>query len=335
MPNQSHKPGPPGRRGLGWGANLLAVAFVLLAVLVPFLFWQQTWFGTALRDGEVRKNLDPAAKPRKIQHALVQLSERLTNSGPGAVAVWYPAVGELVEHPIAEVRMTVAWLMGQDPSAAEFRPSLTRLLRDANPLVRRNAALSLVAFGEVSGRGEVRGMLASRRIAAPAAGELLFRLSEGDSVRAGTLLARIQVDAGTYQEVRAAVPGVVEERLAGEGTTVSVGQPLVSLAPEEDQVWEALRAMYFIGVMGDLALIQPFLAENPTLSERVRQQAGFTIGAIRGRAGRTKPACLQSRPHKARRDGFLIVSPSYDRPAGQGPDLSETNEKRQKKEKDL
>ena len=295
MPNQNHNPRSPNRRGLGWGANLLAVAFVLLAVLVPFLFWQQTWFGTALSDGEVRKNLDPAAKPRKIQHALVQLSERLSDSGPGAVAVWYPAVGELVEHPTAEVRMTVAWLMGQDPSAAEFRPSLTRLLRDANPQVRRNAALSLVAFGEVSGRGEVRGMLASRRIAAPAAGELLFRLSEGDSVRAGTLLARIQVDAETYQEVRAAVPGVVEERLAGEGTTVSVGQPLVSLGPEEDQVWEALRAMYFIGEMGDLPLIQPFLAENPMLSERVRQQAGFTIGAIRGRAGRTKPAYLKQK----------------------------------------
>ena len=111
-------------------------------------------------------------------------------------------------------------------------------------------------------------------------------------------MARIQVDAGTYQEVRAAVPGVVEERLAGEGTTVSVGQPLVSLAPEEDQVWEALRAMYFIGEMGDLPLIQPFLAENAMLSERVQQQAGFTIGAIRGRAGRTKPACLKSQQKK-------------------------------------
>lgn len=284
-PNQYHNPGPPKRRGLGWGANLLAVGFVFLAILIPYLFWQQTWFGTALSDEEIRKNLDAAAKPRKIQHALVQLSERLTESGSAAVAAWYPDVRRLAGHPTPEVRMTVAWLMGQDPAAAEFRDPLTRLLQDADPLVRRNAALSLVPFGESGGREEVRGMLASRRIVAPASGELLFRRSEGDSLRAGALLARIQVDAGTHQEVRAAVPGVVEERLAEEGTTVTAGQPLVSMAPEEDQVWEALRALYFIGEGRDLPLIQPFLSENPMLSDRVRQQAGFTISAIRGRAG--------------------------------------------------
>ncbi len=289
MPNQPDNPETPKRFGLGWGANLLAVAFVFLAILVPFLFWQQTWFGTALSDEEMRKNLDPAAKPRKIQHALVQLSQRLTDSGPAAVAAWYADVGRLAGHPTPEVRMTVAWLMGQDPSAAEFRDRLTRLLQDADPLVRRNAALSLVAFGEASGREEVRGMLAGRRILAPASGELLFRRSEGDSVRAGALVARIQVDAGTHQEVRAAVPGVVEERLAEEGTPVKAGQPLLFLAPEEDQVWEALRALYFIGEVRDLPLIEPFLSENPMLSDRVRQQAGFTISAIRGRAGLATP----------------------------------------------
>ena len=289
MANRHDKPETPKRLGLGWGANLLAVAFVFLAILVPFLFWQQTWFGTALSDEEIRKNLDPAAKPRKIQHALVQLSQRLTDSGPAAVAAWHPDVGKLAAHPTPEVRMTVAWLMGQDPTAAEFRDRLARLLQDDDPLVRRNAALSLVAFGEASGREEVRGMLAGRRIAAPASGELLFRRSEGDSLRAGALVARIQVDAGTHQEVRAAVPGVVEELLAEEGTTVAVGQPLVSMAPEEDQVWEALRALYFIGEVSDLPLIQPFLSENPMLSDRVRQQAGFTISAIRGRAGPAMP----------------------------------------------
>ena len=289
MSNRRDKLETPKRFGLGWGANLLAVAFVFLAILVPFLFWQQTWFGTALSDEELRKNLDPAAKPRKIQHALVQLSQRLTGSGPAAAVSWYPEVGKLAAHPTPEVRMTVAWLMGQDPTAAEFRDRLTRLLQDADPLVRRNAALSLVAFGESSGREEVRGMLAGRRIPAPASGELLFQRTEGDSVRAGALVARIQVDAGTHEEVRAVVPGYVEERLVEEGTTVSAGQPLVSLAPEEDQVWEALRALYFIGEVRDLPLVQPFLSENPMLSDRIRQQAAFTMEAIRGRAGLAKP----------------------------------------------
>ena len=72
------------------GSQPPAVAFVFLAILVPFLFWQQTWFGTALSDEEILKNLDPSAKPRKIQHALVQLSQRLTDSGPAAVARLVP-----------------------------------------------------------------------------------------------------------------------------------------------------------------------------------------------------------------------------------------------------
>ncbi len=289
MSNKNETPGISVRRGLGLGANLLAVGFVVLAVLVPFLFWQQTWFGTALSDQEVRKNLDPTAKPRKIQHALVQLSERVTASGPASVSRWYPAVRQLVDHPIAEVRMTLAWFMGQDTTAEGFQGCLRRLLRDVKPLVRRNAALSLIAFGDAAGRAEVRGMLMSHRIVARAAGKVLYRLKETDSVREGTLVARIQIDEGNFEEIRSVLPGYVEQQLAAEGKRVSVGEPLVSLAPEEEQVWEALRAMYFIGEMKDLPVVEPFLAENPRLSGRVQQQARFSIRAINGRAGLKKP----------------------------------------------
>ncbi len=63
MSNKNQTPRIPVRRGLGLGANLLAAGVVFLAVLVPFLFWQQTWFGTALSDQEIRKNLNPSARP--------------------------------------------------------------------------------------------------------------------------------------------------------------------------------------------------------------------------------------------------------------------------------
>lgn len=284
MSNSNELPQKPARRGLGPGANLLAAGFVFLAVLVPFLFWQQTWFGTALSDQEIQKNLDPSAKPRKIQHALAQLSEKAAASGSASVAQWRPAVRQLADHPIAEVRMTVAWFMGQDSTAEGFQECLTRLLQDVNLLVRRNAALSLIAFGDAGGLEEVRGMLTSHRIVASASGKVFYRLKKTDSVRPGTLVARIQVGEEAFEAIRSVAPGYVEEQLAGEGAMVSAGQPLVSIAPEEEQVWESLRALYFIGEMKDLPVIEPFLAENPMLSGRVQQQARFSIRAINSRA---------------------------------------------------
>jgi len=267
----------------GWGVNLLAVGVVFLAVLVPFLFWQQTWFGRALTDEELQKLLDPSAKPRKIQHALSQLSERITSSGPGAISPWYSLVGQLTEHPVAEVRLTVAWLMGQDNTARDLQKYLAKLLQDRNPLVRRNAALSLISFGNIQGRKEIRCMLLSQEIVAPVDGKLFLRLQKEDSVRPGTLVARIQVDEGGFCEVRSILPGHVEDHLVEEGAMVSTGQALVSLAPNEEQVWEALRAMYLFGEINDLAVIEPFLVLTPMLSERVRQQARFSIRAIKSR----------------------------------------------------
>ncbi len=41
--------------------------------------------------------------------------------------------------------------MGKDPSVPEFHEALKKLLVDNDPMVQRNAALSLVRFGDVSG----------------------------------------------------------------------------------------------------------------------------------------------------------------------------------------
>jgi hypothetical protein len=42
-------------------------------------------------------------------------------------------------------------------------------LQDHNPMVRRNAALALVRFGDSTGRAEIRSMLRPETVAAPAA----------------------------------------------------------------------------------------------------------------------------------------------------------------------
>ena len=53
-----------------------------LIVLLPFLFWRSTWFGRSLSDSEVGEYLADNSKPRHIQHALVQIGERMTRRDP-------------------------------------------------------------------------------------------------------------------------------------------------------------------------------------------------------------------------------------------------------------
>ena len=69
-----------------------------------------------------------------------------------AVKKFYPRILELAKSPTGEVRKTVAWVMGQDNTSEEFHRALLSLLGDSEPLVRRNAALQLVRFGDASGR---------------------------------------------------------------------------------------------------------------------------------------------------------------------------------------
>src|SRR5437899_10990059 len=53
-----------------------------LIVLMPFLFWWNTWFGRRLTDKQVTEFLNDEKHPRHIQHALVQLGEHM---GRGAL----------------------------------------------------------------------------------------------------------------------------------------------------------------------------------------------------------------------------------------------------------
>jgi hypothetical protein len=54
-----------------------------LIVLMPFLFWWNTWFGRHLSDKQIEEYLRDGKHPRHIQHALVQIGERMGH-GSGA-----------------------------------------------------------------------------------------------------------------------------------------------------------------------------------------------------------------------------------------------------------
>ncbi len=142
----------------------LQTALVLLAlvacVVVPFYFWQGTWFGRPLQDDELTQFLTDPDKSRRVQHGLVQIAERMEQGDP-TVAQWYEIIAQLSEPPGSEVRVTAAWVMGQDSTSQLFHNALLDLLHDEEVLVRRNAALSLVRFGDREGLEELRAMLGS------------------------------------------------------------------------------------------------------------------------------------------------------------------------------
>jgi biotin carboxyl carrier protein len=263
-----------------WTYFVLIVA--LLFVLMPFLLWNATWFGKPLNDDQMSKALNNRLHPREIQHALAQIEQRI-ESGDPTVKRWYPDIVRLSSSKIGEIRVTAAWVMGQDDSVPEFHQALTRLLTDPQPMVERNAALGLVRFHDDSGHAQILAMLRPYALLAPESGKLSQRLRIGDVVNPGTLVAHIEQGSGK-QEVRTAVPGTIDLWQAKDGSQVTAGQPLLQLTPSQEMVWEALRALYLIGRTEDLDAIAPYVRSVPNMPPQVQQQALDTERAIRSRS---------------------------------------------------
>jgi hypothetical protein len=258
--------------------RLLFFLTAWLIVLMPFLFWWNTWFGRHLSDSKLAEYLHDDKKPRHIQHALVQLGERMNKKDSGAVQ-WYPQVVELAAYPIEEVRNTDAWVMGQDTSGTGFHDALVKMLGDASPVVRGNAALSLVRFGDTSGRPQIVALLAPVIVNAPQSGKLIDTSTSGTAIHQNGVVAKL--DSG---EVRSPMGGRVRDLFVKTGQTVAAGDHIAEVSPVSDQIWEALRALYLIGQLDDLPAVTPYERELAEIPEHVRQQAVQTEKAIRTRA---------------------------------------------------
>src|SRR6185503_5186253 len=156
---------------------ILAVLFVGGA----FLSWYFSWFGRSLSDADISQYLSDEKRPRHVQHALLQIQQRIERGDPTAKQ-WYTQVAQLGAHPQTEFRLTVAWLMGFDPKSEEFHRALAQLVKDPEPIVRRNAALALVRFNDPAGRVELAAILKPFELPAPAAGEMPSTLKERSQI---------------------------------------------------------------------------------------------------------------------------------------------------------
>src|SRR5206468_5064402 len=201
-----------------------------LIVLMPFLFWWNTWFGRGLPDKQITEYLQDEKHPRHIQHALIQLGEHMSHHD-SAAARWYPELIRLASHPVEEVRNTDAWVMGQDTSAPGFHEALLKMLQDSSPMVRGNAALSLVRFRDNSGRSQIVALLQPAHILALRAGRVIDTARAGTAIRQGGIVAKLQPappsatnspNGESSLEVRSPISGRVHAISAPTGDRKSV-----------------------------------------------------------------------------------------------------------------
>ena len=269
--------------GMSRTQKLLFFITAWLICLMPFLFWWNTWFGRKLSDQQVNGYLHDSKKPRHIQQALVQVGERITRQD-AAAKQWYPDLVRLAADPVEEVRNTDAWVMGQDTSGVGFHDALLKMLADSSPMVRGNAALSLVRFGDATGRPQILALLQPAQITSPQSGRIVDADRPGTAIRQGGLIAKLQYGHDQNAEIRSPIPGRIRS-VAGTGANIAAGAGVAVVDPATGQVWEALRALYLIGQPDDLSAVRPYERDLREISNDVRQQAVETEQAIRKRSG--------------------------------------------------
>jgi HEAT repeats/Biotin-lipoyl like len=262
-------------------ASLPLIIVAALFIVVPFLTWYGTWFGRSLSDEDIASYLADEKNPRHIQHALSRVEERIER-GDASVKKFYPQIIVLTKHPTGEIRKTTAWVMGQDNKSAEFHQALLTLLSDSEPLVRRNAALQLVRFGDASGRPELRSMLQPFEAKSPVAGSVTSLLPPQSKISAGGLLARIRDSSNALQEFRSPVDGAIGQLAVKEGDAVTAGQTVAWLTPDRATVSGALQALAYVGTKDDLPAIEVCLQADS--SAEIRQQGVAAMRMIKSRA---------------------------------------------------
>ncbi len=189
--NGANSPGPrtggsPPRSKRRWLYAVLVLA--LLFVLMPFLFWQATWFGRPLDDAQITKFLEDHEHPRNAQHALAQIEQRIENPDPSIRASarqWYPEIIRVAALGGDEFGLRPPGSWGR---TIPRRRSIRRCSRCSVTGIRWFAAMLrwAVRFSDAAGHDEIVGMLSPYTVIAPAGGAIATRLKPDETVNAGT-----------------------------------------------------------------------------------------------------------------------------------------------------
>jgi hypothetical protein len=264
-------------------SSLPILIIAVLFVSATCLTWYFTWFGRDLNDTEITNYLADEKHPRHVQHALLQIEQRLER-GDTSSRQWYPKILQLTGSSETEFRMTTAWVMGFDNTSPDFHTALLKLLSDQETMVRRNASLALVRFNDASGRRELLSALKPLPVTAEVDGIVSSTLNEGSPVARGTLLARIREPRGIVVEVRSPQPGRIETVARRDGERVGAGETVLTISSDANSLWEVLRGLALIGRAEDLNEIDRYARGVDSLPDRIKAQATQTAKTIQSRA---------------------------------------------------
>ncbi len=287
--NNSHPEAVPPvlPKGLRQRATFPLMVVAALFIIVPFFAWYGTWFGRDLSDEKITEYLADEKNPRHVQHALSQLAERLDKKDAGARR-WYPQIVAVSNSSFAELRSNVAWLMGKDNQSQEFHDALLRLVKDNEPIVQRNAAVSLVTFSDKSALPVLRSMLQPYALTSPVEGEVNSVLNEGAPVTVGMMLSRLKQGEKQILEVRSPLPGAISKVTVAVGAKIKTGDTMLFISPDSSTAWEALRALYLIGEKEDLPVVEQYAQGVGKMSKEIKEQAALTAKAIQSRSEKSQ-----------------------------------------------
>ncbi len=275
----SENPSPTKRKS----TPLLMVAILVFASLaLPVYFWKGTWFGTQLTDEQIREYLTDADNPRKTQHALERITERIQSKDANA-ASFYPLIPPLASNDRHEIRMMAAWVMGWDTSGDGFQEALQKLVNDPVELVQRNAALSLSKYDDYRSKPVLLSMLVPYEIKCPQSGSISGLLQKGQPIRAGMEVAYLKSNEGRSSKIISPVDGGVKRVAASNGSDVSKGDVIYEVSPAQQDMWEALRALLIVGDPEDIESIQKNTDRYAT-KPHIVEQSKETVMAIEKRA---------------------------------------------------
>jgi biotin carboxyl carrier protein len=288
IPHAAETASAPAKPGMAkkWLVGILVLTFAF--VLMPFLLWYMTTFTRPLSDADLASYFADTLHPRRAQHALSQIADRIMSPNTNVRAsakTWYPEVIKFSEQGSDELRVTSAWVMGQDNQSPEFHAALLKQLADANPMVQRNAALSLVRFGDPAGHTLIAAMLGPYTVKAQRTGVLSIRLKPGDAINPGTLLAHITIGSDKT-EVRSEVPGTIRQWISSDNAQITTGEPLLLVDPSPEMVWESLRALFLIGQKEDLPAVNSYVGGAGGMPPQIQQQAALTQREISARTAK-------------------------------------------------
>ena len=127
-------------------------------------------------------------------------------------------------------------------------------------------------------------MLRPMTINATSEGRAQTALTAGTPVKRESLLVRYETKPNRLvSEVRSPVPGRIEKAFVKEGDAWGVGAELFVIAPDAEQVGDALLGLAYFGTAEELPEVERYARGAEGMPEEMKTKAARTAEAIRRR----------------------------------------------------